>query len=172
MNKEKGWTKLRDKINALQVVDEESKPTKEQIQRYVDLGYCNTEVGGKVAAGGNPDWYQLLRKTQGAEWFDEVYDNFQEHIIDGSGFIKDSLFCEHAYIINLDTMELEYWKGFQHKPQKGNRYGETAPTPSYKGQEAYYPCALMKTYPLKTISTKVKVKMIVDEMEKFNNEEE
>jgi len=60
-------------------------------------------------------------------------------------FIKNSLFCEYAYIINLDTKKMEFWKGFQHKPNPNNRYG-TKPRNGYK--DDYYPCKMVATYSL------------------------
>lgn len=51
--------------------------------------------------------------------------------------------CEYAYIVNLDSGCLEFWRGFQKKLQPGNRYGET----TYDGPK-YYPCALLLEIPL------------------------
>ena len=56
-------------------------------------------------------------------------------------FIKDSLFCEWGYIVNLDTECLEVWKGFQKKSQKNNRYGRK------KISDGYYPCRLIAEIP-------------------------
>lgn len=58
-----------------------------------------------------------------------------------NNFIKDSLFCEWGYIINLDTECLEVWKGFQTVSQKGNRYGRK------KNADGYYPCKLISEIP-------------------------
>lgn len=46
------------------------------------------------------------------------------HIIieDDTGFLADSLFCEWAYIINLDSDKLEIYKGFNKDPQAKGRY--------------------------------------------------
>ena len=38
-------------------------------------------------------------------------------------FIRNSLYCQYAYIVNLDEGVLECYVGFQKKPQKENRYG-------------------------------------------------
>lgn len=48
-------------------------------------------------------------------------------------FIKNSLFCEWAYVANLDTEEFEIWKGFQKEPCERNRYGK-------KRVDGYFPC--------------------------------
>lgn len=58
-----------------------------------------------------------------------------------NNFIKDSLFCEWGYIVNLDTECLEVWEGFQKKAQKGNRYGRK------QIENGYYPCKLIAEIP-------------------------
>ena len=58
-----------------------------------------------------------------------------------NGFIKDSVFCEWRYIVNLDTECLEVWRGFQIVSQKDNRYGRK------KNSDGYYPCRLMAEIP-------------------------
>ena len=73
-----------------------------------------------------------------------VYKNGLKYMIDNKDFIKDSLFCEYAYIINLDTQCLEFWLGFQKEPDEHNRYG--AETCDNMGK--YYPCKMVSYYPL------------------------
>jgi hypothetical protein len=63
--------------------------------------------------------------------------------------IFNSLFCEYAYVINLDEQILEYYEGFQRVPQKGNRYGQE-PYETRIG-EIYYPCALCNVFKLQDI---------------------
>ena len=58
----------------------------------------------------------------------------------GSCFINNSLFCEHAYVFNLDDHVLEYYKGGQKEPQKDNRYGEKP------AMGEYYPCRLCAVF--------------------------
>ena len=65
-------------------------------------------------------------------------------MIDSQNFIKNSLFCEWGYIINLDDNTLEIWKGFQQKSQKNNRYG-------CEKWEGYYPCKNIKKIKLEEI---------------------
>ena len=68
-----------------------------------------------------------------------------------NNFILDSLFCEYAYIMNLDTEVLEYWIGFQRFPQPGNRYGEKVTQSSSYEARKYYPCAKVCEIPLEEI---------------------
>lgn len=108
---------------------------------YKQAGFCNLGVSRQTAE----DWYCLLRELQGARWLVETYKGNLFHILDGSDFPKDSLFCEYAYAINFDTNMLEVYKGFQKRPQEGNIFG-TAPNKS-----GYYPCAKVIEFPLMDI---------------------
>jgi hypothetical protein len=120
------------------MVDEDNNPTDEQIRecnQYADLNVSNKDI---------KNWYCLLRKTQGDL---ECYKNGLRYMIDNKNFIKDSLFCEWGYIINLDDNILEVYEGFQTEPQD-NRY-KTDKSLDYA--KKYYNCALIKRIPLKDI---------------------
>ena len=141
----------------IEMVDENSVPTETQINYCKENGYYNSGV----SAGNEKDWYCLLRNTQGD--FDILKDFSQRkgYIIDNRDFIKDSLFCEYAYIINLDTDKLEFYVGFQKEPQKGNRYGEDI------NDNGYYPCKLTYEFPLKDLRDHISSDMAVDIMKKL-----
>lgn len=72
-----------------------------------------------VDVNAGEGWYSLLRDTQGR--LDAYRDTDLPFMIDNKEFMKDSLFCEWAYIYNLDEEVLEVYKGFQQEPQD-NRY--------------------------------------------------
>ena len=131
---------LNEFFDLIELVDEDTKPTDEQIKYCVDAGYYNEHVSNE----STDDWYCLLHGLMGD--FDEyqgLIDNFKHiYMIDNIDFIKDSLFCEYAYIINLDTEMLEFYEGFQKEPQDGNCFGEK---PNDSG---YYPCKLVSETPL------------------------
>ena len=123
----------------IQMVQEDATPTKEEIKTCVDAGLCDFSVSTQ----STNDWYCLLRNIQGS--LDALYNSPVAYMIDNSDFIKDSLFCEYAYIINLDTKDLEFWVGFQKEPDAFNRYGTGK-------DEGYYPCKMVSYYPLETIN--------------------
>jgi len=117
------------------MVNEDVKPTKEQIEECER--FSNFNVGG-----GEVGWYQVLRDAQGDIGI--YFLNFQNadkvnvnvdtptgkedntmslrYMIDSKEFVKDSLFCEYAYILNCDTMHLEVYKGFNKNPNAKGRY--------------------------------------------------
>lgn len=137
------------------LVDEHSKPTKQQIEE------CAQYYDGSVASQSVEDWYCLLRNAQGNP---NVYKDGLKYMIDSQDFIKDSLFCEYAYIINLDTNCLEFWLGFQTKPCDTNRYG----TETHDNMDKYYPCKMVSYYSFDTEKT---VEEIVADMNKITEEE-
>jgi hypothetical protein len=79
------------------LVDPKSKPTPEQIEA------CASTTNLQVSNQSTSDWYCLLREAQG---------NLEAHkkvpyMRDAHDFLGESLFCEWAYIVNLDTGKLE-----------------------------------------------------------------
>jgi hypothetical protein len=83
------------------------------------------------------------------------------YMINDEDFIKDSLFCEYGYIINLDENVLEFYLGFQKTPTKDNRYGTEVIDKDYE----YYPCKNVLNIPLNEITVD-KIDKIVKMMEK------
>jgi hypothetical protein len=124
------------------LVLEDSIPTETQIKECQKAGYVDLSVSTQ----SNDDWYCLLRNLQGnfKEYQKCIDSNSKIYMTDGIDFIKESLFCEYAYIINLDDEVLEFYEGFQKEPQVGNRYGT-------KEDRGYYPCKLSLTIPLDEI---------------------
>ena len=123
----------------IELVFEDSIPTESQIRECQIAGYVDLSVSSQ----SQTDWYCLLRNLQGnfKEYQKCIDDGNKLYMTDGIGFIQDSLFCEYAYIINLDDEVLEFYEGFQKEPQVGNRYGT-------KDDRGYYPCKLALTIPL------------------------
>ena len=139
------------------LVDEDAKPTKEQIEK------CFKYYNGEVSTQSMDDWYCLLRNAQGEL---NVYKCGLEYMIDNHEFIKNSLFCEYAYIINLDTNCLEFYLGFQKEPYPSNRYG----TEEYRG---YYPCKMVTYYPIEPeFMDNSSIEDYINDMNKLSSEED
>lgn len=133
----------------IEMINENTPPTKEQIKWCIDAGFYDSSVSSQ----SKEDWYCLLRGLQGnlEALKENALDKGKVFMSDDQGFIKDSLYCEYAYIINLDTEKLEFWIGFQKSPQKGNRYGETS------DNGGYYPCRLAAEFTLGKINDTDKI---------------
>ena len=81
-------------------------------------------------------WADLLIKTR-----DDIflYADGLKYMADYSYLVQESQWVNYGYIINIDTMKLEIWKGHQNIPQKSNRYG-------YKDTYGFYPCKMITQY--------------------------
>ena len=145
--------KIFDKI---ELVREDDIPTIEQIencQKYTDLDVSNKSI---------MDFYCLLRNAQGDL---NAYKTDLKYMIDSKEFLGNSLFCEYAYIINLDKNVLEFYKGFNKVPQN-NRYSKFADE-----KEKYKECKLVAEYPLTEIyEGKITLDNMEEDLEKYREE--
>ena len=81
-------------------------------------------------------WGDLLIKTRD-DFF--LFADGLKYMTDYSELLKNSYMVNYGYIINIDNMKLEIWKGKQVIPQKTNRYGS-------KKINKFYPCRMICQY--------------------------
>ena len=147
-------TELKTIAEKIVLIQSNGCPTygqKEKYRKYADLSVAEQSLNS---------WYCLLRKSQGDLG---AYKEGLIHIIDSKEFLFDSLFCEWAYIINLDTNNLEIYKGFNNDPTSSGRYANK----SVHDDKAYYGVALISEIPLIDIGkmNKVKISKLCKELE-------
>ena len=148
--------KLNEIFDKIVLVDADEKPNETE---KAELDECELYD----YSGEYQEWYSLLHKLQGnPSLIEKIVDTYGKvYMCNDISFIEDSLWCEYAYIINLDEGVLEFWKGWQTKPWSENRYG-TDPAEN-NIQEEYYPCKKIATINLEDITNK---KFSTDEMVK------
>jgi hypothetical protein len=134
-----GWEDLKNKVNGLKLVKESMTPTSDEIEKYKNVADV------KVANQSLTDWYCLLRNFQFGDILWAIETGEVAHMIDNFEFLKDSLFCEYAYIIDLDNMLLSYYEGSQKEPSVTNLPVEM------KADDGYYPVKLMDSFPLEDL---------------------
>ncbi len=73
-------------------------------------------------------------------------------VFDQSSFGKEGLFCEYAYVIDLDARTFEAYVGFQKSDHTDGRFASLASAetfePEYVGQHYYAPVRLMASWSL------------------------
>lgn len=134
----------RQKISSLIMGDTDVPRNEEILQRAITLGAYNPNVSGE-----HDFWYQVTRNTQGDP---------DATLALGAGpsaqnFLSDSLFCEYAYIINLDDMVLECHRGFNTVPNAPGRYAKNEGYVPHTGLQPYYGVMLVGVYRLGSIPT-------------------
>ncbi|RLD64325.1 MAG: hypothetical protein DRJ01_01005 [Bacteroidetes bacterium] len=90
---------IEEIFNRIILVDENSKVFEDVGEDFLNIG---------VSTG--TDWYSYLRETQGR--LDVYKDENFKYMIDNQEFLNDGLFCEWAYIYDLDKEELNIYKGY------------------------------------------------------------
>lgn len=132
---------LKAKAAALRVVDPDSKPTDEDIERL--KGFANTRVSTRQL----DDWYVLLRETQG-----NPGAMLAAGVIEDAGrFPLDSLFAEYGYLVDTDAEAFEAYRGFQHGPHTKGRFAGRPLTADCA--DGYFPCALVASWPFSALPT-------------------
>lgn len=132
------WGLLKQRVREVVMVDEEKKANVEWQIMYRVYSDSN------VATGDPEKWYNLLRKLQNGGYLDAIYNGEVVHMTDAYDFLLDSLFCTYAYIIDIDSMELKIYRGYQEQPNPDNEFGQEP----YKGNEDfdYYPVDMIGSY--------------------------
>ena len=142
----------------LKMVDGNTAPTEKQIEQYRDKT-LDLSVSGQT----ENEWYCLLRDAQGKP---NMWKGTVNHMIEGASFLGDSLFCEWAYIINVDIGVLEVYKGFNKNPDAPGRYAALS-----TGGNEYSGVALIDEVPFSYIRKTGTAKLIA-RWEKRDEEEE
>jgi hypothetical protein len=135
-----GRDKMRDAARSITLIDEDIPPTQAQKDRLApvaDLGVSEQSLD---------DWYCLTRHLQG-----DLGGYLKYGVMpDGHVFMQDSLFCEWAYVVNLDDFSFEVYRGFQKEQHSNGRYAALASLPERRAGE-YWPVALVKAFALDNI---------------------
>lgn len=128
---------LKEQVGKIRLIDMETPPTKEDIELCENMG----TVDLTVSESSTSDWYCLLRKTQGSPLKMAELGIMS----DDQEFLK-CFSCQYAYIINLDTNDLEIYQGYQTTRGTG-RYAKG----SKKDKDGFYPVSLVITFSILNI---------------------
>lgn len=128
---------LNDIFNNIVLVEGNDYPDEKESEILKSLGF-------PVEYHGEPlNWNEIIGCN--SHDFSLLKTKFP-FMINDNNFIKESLFCEWGYIINLDDNSLEIYEGFQKEPDD-NRYKIEVPSKS-----GYYHCKLLKKIYFKNLS--------------------
>ena len=100
---------------------------------------AGTSSESRIAVPGEPDMFSYKACKQAAAGQGDIWIS-KETVKE----MRDSLFTEYAYVLDLDRKQLEFYVGFQKQPQAENPYG-TTPRKARLG-DFYYPCRLTSIF--------------------------
>ncbi len=100
---------LSETFDYIELIDSNIAPTQEQKDTCVKANVVDLNVSNRSL----DDWYCLLRKLQGN--LSSYINKVVPYMENGNDFIDDTLFCEWAYIINLDTNKFEVIYGWNNR---------------------------------------------------------
>lgn len=126
----------RQAARKLRLVTDDIPPTDDEIHALLP----NADTG--VSTGAVTEWYVLLRELQG-----NLLGYLQAGVMeDGSAFAGDSLFCEWAYLIDLDAERFEVYRGFQKARHDQGRFANLPPDDRDGPAHTYWPIALVASW--------------------------
>ena len=131
------------------------------------LGECtflsNDEVRGRwEEAGAKPgnnlvsmhiadkfkSLYPELSRDTGAEVLELIQTGEARELVDSSSFAADSLFCEYAYVVDMDNKVLEIYEGFNTKQlTPADRFHNINSARDISHNTEYEPVKLCKAIP-------------------------
>jgi len=135
------FEKFKEQISKCRFLSEE-----ELLNKWKEFGVNKDDklVSCEVASQfGNK--YPLLSRDTGAGVLQLIYDGVSYELNNSIDFANDSLFCEWAYVIDLDKNTFEVYEGFN----KSSLFEEERfYKKDDKGVGEYYPVKLKKLYSL------------------------
>ena len=137
---------MKDEVRALKFVNSNDQVPADEIEKYAKYNEGNV--------GEDGTWYQVLHKTQG-----NLGLILESGVMtDDRDFALDSLFCEWGYVVNLDAMTLEIYRGFQTSKGVGrfNKYvHKKVPKkwkPKWEKDAYYFPISLIDVSPFHSLT--------------------
>jgi hypothetical protein len=152
--KESDLKKFKNEILKCQFLSNE-----EVLDKWNECGANDSEWVGFDVSKKCEEKYPALSRDTGAKVLELIYEGKVHELQNNIAFVNDSLFCEWAYVIDLDKDVLEVYRGFNKFPLNENdrffdgnkrfHLGKQNKTNhTNKQSDHYYPIKIVKTYSL------------------------
>jgi hypothetical protein len=144
---------FKEKLEKVRFLTDEDQ---EDINKYLKSigskdGWINMDQSAKYH-----NQYPYLSRDIGADILDMIYNYSGDEklmIRDETNFAGDSLFCEWAYLINLDTNELEVYEGFNKRKLGKTQRFKYLEEKMDDDSSGYFPIRCIKKYDINELPT-------------------
>jgi len=144
---------FKEKLSNVRFVTDEDR---KEIDNYLKSigskdGWINMDQARKYH-----ERYPYLSRDIGADILDMIYNYAGDEkmmINDETKFASDSLFCEWAYLINLDTNELEVYEGFNKRKLGKTQRFKYLEEKMDEDSNGYFPIRCVKKYDINELPT-------------------
>ena len=100
-------SQFRERLKGVTFIDAEEVDRRWKEAGAGDSGWVTMDVSDKMK-----DMYPELSRDAGAEVLNFINEGKATELFNSINFAGDGLFCEWAYVVNMDSNELEIYKGF------------------------------------------------------------
>ena len=150
--KKRSLNKFKKKLELVRFATDEDIAEVEEFMKSIGVtdGWLNMDQSSLYHQK-----YPFLTRDNGSGILQMVHDNKEPiFLTDSSDFAKDSLFCEWAYVIDLDKGTFEIYDGFNQRPlDEDERFYSPDEKLNEDGTPRYYPVRLVQTYSLDELPT-------------------
>ena len=139
--------KFGEKVSELTEISDEALD-----KLWTEAGSVNGSISCEKADIFGKSHPEFSRDT-GAKILGLIYQGKINEISNQVAFVGDGLFCEWAYVIDLDKKTFEIYQGFNKKPlTKKDRFYTFTAKPE-KGEPGYYPAKVLQEYRFNKLPT-------------------
>lgn len=140
---------FKKKVNALKQLTEDDVHEYWKKCGADDTGWVGMDVSDKFKKK-----YEHLHRDFGARIIEAIATGKVKEVLADVTFAGDSLFCEWAYVIDLDKNTFEVYGGFNKGPlKKGERFKFLTKRKTKKEPDPYKPVRLLASWPLDALPT-------------------
>jgi len=159
---DRGLEKFRKAVGRTEFADQERM---EKLLKRIGISgeWMSLEQAERLKAK-----YPALGRDAGATILDLVLGG-KKLLRDQIDFAAESLFCEWAYVVDLDARKLEVYQGFQTAPHKRGRFADMEVSEQKEASGSrYYPVALIASFDFDKIpKTTEAVEEVMGRLEKM-----
>jgi hypothetical protein len=147
LNKKKALDKFKKAVSNCKFITDEECHNKWKEVGADDSGLVSFDIADKFKVK-----YPALSRDTGAKVLEVILKNNGAELTNSIDFAGDSLFCEYAYVIDLDTNTLEIYSGFNTSAISKDERFASAPVDKDNKNKEYQPIKFMFAFDLQSVT--------------------